>query len=301
MTEAPRILVTGGTGQVGIELSRRSGAVVAPGRAELDLANPQEIATVICSQPWTAVINAAAYTAVDKAEHDVARAWHLNAVAPAIIATETARLGIPLIQVSTDYVFDGGKVEPYLPTDATSPLGVYGASKLAGEIAVRSASPRHAIVRTAWVVSAHRANFVRTMLRLGAERDHLRVVADQQGSPTSAADLADALLAVAARLNDPAAPGGTWHFVNSGEASWHDLATAIFARSSRRGGAVPSLEPIATADYPTPARRPANSRLDTTTLERDFGIKPRPWQAALDDILAELLDGQPPGRSSMPA
>lgn len=301
MTEAPRILVTGGTGQVGIELGRRSGTVVAPGRAELDLANPHEIAAVIGSQPWTAVINAAAYTAVDKAEHDVATAWHLNAVAPAVIATETARLGIPLIQVSTDYVFDGSKAGAYLPTDATGPLGVYGASKLAGEIAVRSASPRHAIVRTAWVVSAHRANFVRTMLRLGAERDHLRVVADQHGSPTSAADLADALLAVAARLADPAVPGGTWHFVNDGEASWHDLAAAIFAGSARRGGAVPSLEAITTADYPTPARRPANSRLDTTTLERDFGIKPRPWQAALDDILAELLDGQPTGRSSRPA
>lgn len=296
MTAPARILVTGGTGQVGIELGRRSDAVFAPGRAELDLEDPQAIEAIIASQPWTAVINAAAYTAVDKAEHDVAAAWRLNAVAPAMFAAETARLGIPMIQVSTDYVFDGSKVGAYLPTDATAPLGVYGASKLAGEIAVRSASPRHAVVRTAWVVSAHRANFVKTMLRLGGERDHLHIVADQQGSPTSAADLAEALLAVAARLADSAVSGGTWHFANRGGASWLELASAIFAGAARRGLAIPSLEPIATADYPTPARRPANSRLDTTALERDFSITPRPWEEALDGILAELLDGQQPGR-----
>ena len=294
MTETRLILVTGGTGQIGIELRRRSSAVVAPGRADLDLDDPQAIAAIVAARPWAAVINTAAYTAVDKAESDVAAAWRRNADAPAILAAETARLGIPLVQVSTDYVFDGSKAGAYLPGDATAPLGVYGASKLAGEVAVRSANPRHAIVRTAWVMSAHRDNFVKTMLRLGRERDHLRVVADQHGCPTSAADIADALLVIAARLADPAGPGGTWHFVNRGEASWHELATAVFAGVARRGGAVPSIEPITTADYPTPARRPANSRLDTATLERDFGIRPRPWLAALDDILAELLDGPSP-------
>ena len=284
------ILVTGGTGQVGIELRRRSADVVAPGRTELDLDDPRTIVAIVSSRPWAAVINAAAYTDVDKAESDVASAWRINAVAPAIFAAETARLGIPLLQVSTDYVFDGGKAGAYLSDDATGPLGVYGASKLAGEIAVSSANPRHAILRTAWVVSAHRGNFVKTMLRLGGERDLLRVVADQHGCPTSAADVADTLLRIAARLAGGAAPGGTWHFVNSGEASWYDLARAVFAGSVRRGRPAPTVEPISTADYPTPARRPANSRLDTTALEHDFGIKPRSWQAALDDILAELLD-----------
>ena len=293
MSRGP-ILVTGGTGQIGIELRRRSSNVVAPGRAQLDLDDAQAISAIVAARPWAAVINTAAYTAVDKAESDVAAAWRRNAIAPAILAAETARLGIPLIQVSTDYVFDGGKAGAYLPGDATTPLGVYGASKLAGEIAVRSANSRHAIVRTAWVVSAHRDNFVKTMLRLGTERDHLRVVADQHGCPTSAADIADTLLVIAARLSDPTVPGGTWHFVNDGAASWHELAEAIFAGSARRGGTVPSIEPITTADYPTPARRPANSRLDTATLERDFAIRPRQWQAALDDILAELLDGQLP-------
>ena len=288
------ILVTGGTGQIGTELRRRSNDVVAPGRAQLDLDDPLAITAIVAARPWAAVINTAAYTAVDKAESDVAAAWRRNATAAAMLAAETARLGIPLIQVSTDYVFDGSKAGAYLPGDATAPLGVYGASKLAGEIAVRSANPRHAIVRTAWVVSAHRDNFVKTMLRLGSERDHLRVVADQHGCPTSAADIADALLVIAARLSDPTVPGGAWHFVNDGAASWHELAEAIFAGSARRGGTFPSIEPITTADYPTPARRPANSRLDTATLERDFAIRPRPWQAALDDILAELLDGQLP-------
>jgi dTDP-4-dehydrorhamnose reductase len=289
MTTSP-ILVTGGTGQVGIELRRRSPDVVAPDRAALDLDDPAALAAVIASRPWAAIINAAAYTAVDKAESDVAAAWRLNAVAPAVLATESAKAGIPLIHVSTDYVFDGSKAGFYLPGDPTGPLGVYGASKLAGEIAVRSGNPRHAILRTAWVVSAHLANFVKTMLRLGAERDHLRVVADQHGCPTTAADIADTLLTIAARMSQPNAPSGTWHFVNAGEATWHELAEAVFAGSAARGSGVPRVEAITTADYPTPARRPANSRLDTATLTRDFGVAPRPWRIALDDILAELLD-----------
>ena len=290
---AGQILVTGGSGQVGAELRRRSADVVAPDRSHLDLEDPQAIATFVASRPWAAVINAAAYTAVDKAELDVARAWQVNAVAPAVLAAETARLNIPLVQVSTDYVFDGAKREAYLPDDITGPLGVYGASKLAGEIAVRSANPRHAIIRTAWVISAHGANFVKTMLRLGAERDHLRVVSDQHGSPTSATDIADALLLIAARMADPALAGGTWHFVNRGNASWAELAEAVFAGSVMRGASAPSVEHVTTVEYPTLARRPSNSTLDTATIERDFGIQPRPWQDALDDILAELLDTQP--------
>ena len=293
MTTGP-ILVTGGTGQVGIELRRRSAQVVAPARSDLDLDDPQAITAMVASRPWVAVINAAAYTAVDKAESEVAMAWRINAVAPAILAAETARRGIPLVQVSTDYVFSGAKSGEYLPDDETGPLGVYGASKLAGEIAVRSANPRHAILRTAWVISANGSNFVKTMLRLAAERDHLRVVSDQRGSPTSAADIADTLLLMAARLSDPAVQGGTWHFVNGGEATWCELANAIFAGSARRGGPAATVEGISTADYPTAARRPANSRLSTAAIERDFGIRPRPWQDALDDILGEILDGHSP-------
>ena len=171
-----------------------------------------------------------------------------------------------------------------------APIGVYGASKEGGEQAVRTANPRHAIVRTAWVVSAHRANFVKTMLRFGAERDEMSVVADQIGCPTIAGDLAGALLTIAVRLaRDPAAPTGTYHFVNGGETSWHGFAQEIFAQASAKGLKTPgTLKAIATVDYPTPARRPANSRLSTTRLAADYGITPRPWQAALADVMAEL-------------
>lgn len=293
MTAGP-ILVTGGSGQVGIELRRRAGRVVAPDRSQLDLANPEAIAAVVASRPWSAVINAAAYTAVDQAESDVAAAWRINAVGPAVLAAETARLGIPLVHVSTDYVFGGTKDGAYLPDDPTAPLGVYGASKLAGEIAIRSANPRHAIVRTAWVISPHGANFAKTMVRLAGERDHLRIVSDQLGCPTSAGDLADALILITNRLADSETAGGTWHFVNRGDASWDVLARAIFADLARRGRPSPTVEPISTADYPTPARRPANSRLSTASSERDFGIVPRHWQDALDDILSELLDHPSP-------
>ena len=288
------ILVTGGTGQVGTELRRRSNAVVAPGRREMNLNDPAAITAMIASRPWAAVINAAAYTAVDQAESEIAVAWMANAVAPAVIAAETARLGIPLLHVSTDYVFAGDKLTPYLPNDATGPLGTYGASKLAGEIAVRCGNPAHIILRTAWVVSAHGNNFLKTMLRLGAERDRLAVVADQIGCPTGAGDIADTLLALTARMTGGYGPAGTYHFVNAGEASWHTLAEAIFAAAGQRGRRVPEVAAITTADYPTPARRPGNSRLDTASLAVTLGITPRPWRAAIDDILCELLDGRAP-------
>jgi dTDP-4-dehydrorhamnose reductase len=288
------ILVTGGSGQVGLELQRLqlpSGVVLhAPGRAEFDLESAPAIAQAVAARPWAAVINTAAYTAVDRAESDVVAAWRLNALAPAALATATAAAGIPLVHVSTDFVFDGAKEAPYVEDDAVGPLGVYGASKEGGEQAVRTANPRHVIARTAWVVSPHRANFLKTMLRLGAERPVLRVVADQRGCPTSAADLAAALLAIALRLaRDPDAPTGTFHVVNDGEATWHGLAEAIFAKAARRGRARPVVEAIGTADYPTPARRPANSRLSCAKLGAAYGLKLRPWQPAIGDILDELL------------
>ena len=284
------ILLTGGSGQVGTALRRLSPDLVAPGRAELDLSDPAAVTAIVASQPWTAVINCAAYTAVDRAEGDVVAAWQVNALAPAALAAATRAADIPLIHVSTDYVFDGAKTAPYVEEDPVAPLGVYGASKEAGEQAVRTANPRHIILRTAWVVSPDGANFIKTMLRLGAERPTLRVVADQQGCPTSAADIADAILAIVARLAQSDAPVGTYHFVNGGEATWHGLAQAVFARAEAHGRTIPTVEPIATADYPTPARRPANSRLATDRIIRHFGITPRPWHIAIDEIVDTLLE-----------
>jgi dTDP-4-dehydrorhamnose reductase len=284
----PAILVTGGTGQVGTGIVRaaRDVEIVAPGRDALNLTDPASIDRMVDSRDWAAVINCAAYTAVDKAESDRDTAFAVNAVAPGRIAEDTARRDIPLLHVSTDYVFDGDKPEPYVEGDPVAPLGVYGASKEAGERAVRDANPRHIILRTAWVISPWGQNFVRTMIRLGAERPALGVVADQVGCPTSAADIADTLLAIA---RDPSERWGTYHFVNAGEASWFDLAAAVFAHVAAAGGKTPALNPITTADYPTPARRPANSRLSTERVTQSFGITPRPWQDALDDIMAALV------------
>ena len=288
------ILITGGGGQVGTALGQHAWPEgwrpVPHTRAQLDLTDPAAIAATVASRPWAAVVNAAAYTAVDKAESEPVLAWQVNALAPAALAAACARADVPLVHVSTDYVFDGGKAGAWEVDDPTGPLGVYGASKLGGEWAVRTACPRHAIVRTAWVVSATGANFVKTMLRLGAERPALRVVADQHGSPTAAADLAAALATVAVRLaDDPAAPTGSWHFANTGATTWHGFATAIFAAAAARGRPSPSVEAIATADFPTPAKRPGNSLLSTATLTRDWGITPRPWAEALGPILDDLI------------
>ena len=289
------ILVLGGAGQVGTELQALSWpgdvSAHAPGRADLDITDPDAVAAALAARDYRAVINTAAYTAVDKAESDVVAAWRLNALAPAILAAATAERQIPLVHVSTDYVFAGTKPDgAYAPDDAIDPQSVYGASKAAGELAVRTGNPRHAIVRTAWVVSPHRGNFVKTMLRLAAERDALSVVDDQHGCPTSAADLAAALAVIARRLaTDAAAPTGTFHCVNAGDTTWRGFAEAIVAGSARRGGRSVPVKGIPTSAYPTPARRPANSRLSTDSLTEAYGIAPRPWQAALDDILDRLV------------
>ncbi|WP_028964925.1 dTDP-4-dehydrorhamnose reductase [Sphingomonas phyllosphaerae] len=288
------VLVTGANGQLGQELQRvalpAGWRVVALDRAALDLTDPAAIAAMVAERPWAAVINGAAYTAVDKAERDQVAAWQVNALAPAALAAACAAANIPLVQVSTDYVFPGDRDGAWAVDDAVAPLGVYGASKLGGELAVRTSGARHAIVRTAWVVSAHGDNFVRTMLRVGGERGHLRVVADQHGSPTSAADLADALIRIAIRLaEDAQAPTGTFHFSNAGATTWAGFAEEIFRQSGTRDGATATVEPIATADYPTPARRPANSLLAHDAIEHAYGITPRPWRDALADILDELI------------
>ncbi|UVO52289.1 dTDP-4-dehydrorhamnose reductase [Sphingomonas sp. SUN019] len=291
------ILVTGGNGQLGTELKRYpwpdGWGVFAIDIDELDLRDADAIAAMVASRPFAAVISGGAYTAVDKAEDDVATAWAVNALAPAAFAQACRTAGIPLVQVSTDYVFDGAKHGPWEVDDPVAPLGVYGASKLGGELAVRTGGVRHAIVRTSWVVSAHGNNFIKTMLRVGAERDTLRVVDDQHGAPTSAADLAAALATIAMRLaDDPALPSGTYHFSNAGETTWCGFARAIFDRAAARGGPSPTVEGIATSDYPTPATRPINSRLSHAAIEAAYAITPRPWQDALDDILDELIGTQ---------
>ncbi|MCJ2124307.1 dTDP-4-dehydrorhamnose reductase [Methylobacterium sp. J-077] len=289
------ILVLGGGGQVGTELQTLAWpdgvSVHAPSRAELDITDPGAVARTLEARDYRAVINTAAYTAVDKAESDVVEAWRLNALAPAILAAATAAKRIPLVHVSTDYVFAGTKPDgAYAPDDPIDPQSVYGASKAAGELAVRSANPRHAIVRTAWVVSPHRGNFVKTMLRLAGERDALTVVNDQHGCPTSASDLAAALAVIARRLaEDPSAPTGTFHCVNAGATTWHGFAEAIVAGAARRGGRSIPVTGIPTSAYPIPAKRPANSRLSTDSLTAAYGLAPRPWQAALDDILDRLV------------
>lgn len=292
------VLVTGANGQLGRALARAvwpvGWTVIALDRSTLDLADTSAIAALVSSgnagRPWAAVINAGAYTAVDKAESDQVAAWIVNALAPAALGAACAATGIPLVQVSTDYVFPGNRQRPWKVDDGQAPLGVYGASKLGGELAVRASGARHAIVRTAWVVSADGHNFVKTMLRIGSERATVRVVDDQVGSPTSAGDLAAALVMIAARLvEDPEAPVGTFHFSNAGATNWASFAAEIFRQSQARGGPSATVEPITTADYPSPARRPSNSLLDHAAIAKAYGIVPRPWQEALGDILDELI------------
>jgi dTDP-4-dehydrorhamnose reductase len=291
---AKAILVTGGGGQLGTELQRcawpAAYEVVAIDVADLDLTDTAAIAAKVAERDWAAVINGAAYTAVDKAESDVVTAWAVNAMAPAAFGKACAEAGIPLVQVSTDYVFAGDKQGAWEVDDPVAPLGVYGASKLGGELAVRTSGARYVIVRTAWVVSAHGNNFVKTMLRVGAERETLTVVDDQHGTPTSAADLAKALMQITVRLvEDETAPTGTFHFSNAGPITWAGFAREIFAESADRGGASAQVKGIPTSDYPTPARRPANSLLSHAAIGAAYGIHPRPWQDALSDILDELI------------
>ena len=288
------ILVTGGKGQLGIELSRFAWpdgwVVTAVDIAELDLRDTAAIAAMVASRRWSAVINAGAYTAVDKAESEVAEAWAVNALAPAAFAGACASRDIPLIQISTDYVFDGSRQGRWETGDLTNPLSVYGASKLGGELAVRTGCGRHAIVRTSWLVSAHGSNFVKTMLRLGATNERIRVVADQFGAPTSASDLAAGVGAIAMRMaGDAASPSGTFHFSNAGEATWWSFAKAIFAGAAARGRNQPEVVAIDSTDYPTPAQRPRNSLLSHWAIHDAYGITPRPWEDALSDILDELI------------
>ncbi|GAB4521615.1 MAG: dTDP-4-dehydrorhamnose reductase [Amphiplicatus sp.] len=282
-----RVLLFGANGQVGTEIRRRAGgdvAIVALDRARCDLREPGAPARAITAEACDAVVNAAAYTAVDRAESEPDLAARVNAEAPREMAVAAAAKGVPLVHLSTDYVFDGAAARPYREDDPVAPLGVYGATKLKGEEAVAAAGGAHAILRLSWVFSAHGSNFVKTMLRLARERPALRVVADQRGKPTPAAGAAEAaLLAARALLADPAKTG-LYHFAGDAPASWADFAEAIMAEA---GLAVP-VERIATADFPTPARRPKWSVLDTAKFERVFARPAPSWRAGLRAVVAEL-------------
>jgi len=290
-----RLLLLGGTGQVGHEFQSltfpKCTDVVTPAHADCDLKDPTAIAALIAGGPWDAVINAAAYTNVDRAESEKSVAYAVNADAPAHLAVETERRAIPLIHISTDYVFDGNKNMPYVETDAPGPLNVYGASKLAGERAVAANNPRHVILRTSWVYSPHGHNFVKTILRLAGERDRLTVVDDQRGCPTAAGDVAlacrDIALLCAAQAEE--VPYGLYHFAGSGEASWCEFATTIVDFAGPRLARRPQIVPIATIDYPTAAVRPADTRLNCSAIGSAFGLKQRPWREGLRVTMAELL------------
>lgn len=287
------ILITGGEGQVGRSLQALTWPhdvrLHAPSSQNLDITSAEGVSAIFAKQDYACVINCAAHTAVDRAEIEVARAFAINALGPALLADATRAAGIPMLQVSTDYVFDGSQDGFYREDAATCPISVYGASKLAGEQATRMGNARSIVLRTAWVVSPHRSNFLKTMLRLARERDRLDIVSDQTGCPTSAKDIAEALQIIALRMMaDEHAPTGIFHFVNSGSTSWAGLARHIIAAAEDRLEAAPSVHGITTAGYPTPARRPANSRLDCSAIGQAYGIKPRPWQAAITEIVKEV-------------
>jgi dTDP-4-dehydrorhamnose reductase len=290
-----RFLLLGGTGQVGEEFGTlrlpKDVEVVAPSRAALDLKDASAITHIISAERWSTVINAAAYTDVDRAEREEPLALAVNAKAPALLAAETGLRGIPLVHISTDYVFDGRKGSPYVEEDEPAPLNAYGRSKLAGEHGVRAGNRRHVILRTSWVYSPYRKNFVRTILRLAAEQERLTIVADQRGCPTAARDIAYACLDIAMRCvsERDRTPYGTYHFAGAGEATWYEFAAIIVDLAADRLSRKPRVVPIGTVDYPTPALRPSDSRLDCSAIVRTLGIAPRPWRESLADTIDYLL------------
>lgn len=277
------LLVFGRSGQVATEL-RRQAEVTALGREDADLTDPDACAAAILAARPSAVINAAAYTAVDRAEEEEALATVINGEAPGAMARTCAKLAIPFLHVSTDYVFDGSGDAPWHPEDTPAPINAYGRSKLAGETAIRDAGGHWAVLRTSWVFSPHGTNFVKTMLRLSETRDALSVVEDQIGGPTPASGIAAALLSMA-RAMQAGQGGGLYHYAGAPATSWKCFARETFERAGRQV----SVTGIPTVDYPTPAQRPLNSRLDCSRLEADFGISPPDWRDALSQTLKELI------------
>ncbi len=289
------LLLTGAGGQLGHEVARQAAvhglSIRAFARAELDITDRTAVDGAVGALKPKVIVNAAAYTAVDKAESDRAAAFAVNCDGPAHLAGAAERHGAAILHVSTDYVFDGTKQGAYVETDPVAPLGAYGESKEAGEAAVRAATDRHIILRTAWVFGAHGSNFVKTMLRLGRERDQLRVVDDQTGCPTYAADLAEVVLHLARRVADDAMPQdgfGTFHCAAGPQTTWCGFARTIFELSASRLGKVPQVQAIPTSAYPTPAKRPANSALDCSRLQRVHGLDLPPWPDALGRMLDRL-------------
>lgn len=284
-----RAIVTGAGGMTGSELVReareRGWDCTGFSRSELDITDPFAVARAMVGAKPDIVFNAAAYTAVDAAESAPEAAMLVNAEGARILSRACSKSGAVIVHISTDYVFDGKASQPYLPTDTVNPLGVYGKTKLAGEIAVQEEADRYVIVRTSWVHCQRGHNFVRTMLQAGAARPELRVVNDQHGSPTSAADLAGALLTAAGVALSAPSLTGTFHFTNSGVTTWYEFAKAIF---EIRGVKAPRITPVATSEYPTAACRPAWSALDTTSFQQTFGVTPRPWRDALCDTLERI-------------
>ena len=289
-----RIAVTGSKGQVATSLLERvppETKVVALGRPAFDLADRAGVLAGLEAARPHVIVNAAAYTAVDKAESEQAEALKVNGEGAGHVAEAAARLGVPLLHLSTDYVFDGALDRPYREDDPTSPTGAYGRSKLIGEQKVAERCQNSVILRLAWVYSPFGTNFVRTMLRLNETRDEVGVVADQRGNPTSALDIADALIAIAARVKDDSSPAlrGVFHMTGSGEGTWADFAESIFDEAAARGRRLTRVKRIATADYPTPARRPANSRLDNEKLARVYGFRLPAWRGSVAVCCARLL------------
>lgn len=287
-----RVLVIGGSGQVGRALAEILGDCCAtPSRSGADLRDPASLRRWVHGETWDAVVNAAAYTDVDGAETNRETAFAVNAAGAGTLAALTEAARIPVIHLSTDYVFDGEKATPYVENDPVAPLSVYGRSKEAGERAIREATARHFIIRTSWVFSPFGRNFVKTMLRLATESDTVRVVDDQWGNPTAAHEIANAVAAVCHALNSETGvpPYGTYHFAGAGSTSWAGFAEAVFSLSAARGGPVARVEPIPSAAYPTAARRPANSRLDTGLFQKTFGVAPSVWENTLGRTLDRLI------------
>lgn len=296
-----RVLLLGAGGQVGREIAAlapgRVAALAAFDRAGLDITDPDALGAALAAHRPDVVINAAAYTAVDRAESEPEAANLVNAEAPGLIARACAAHGARLIHLSTDYVFDGSKAGAYVEDDPVAPLGVYGASKEAGERAVRERLEAHLIVRTSWVYGIYGANFLKTMLRLAQTRDRLTVVADQHGCPTATRDIAEGLLAGAAALHEGRLAPGTYHLAGTGVTTWHGFASVILAHAATHTGRHPEVAPIVTADYPTPARRPANSQLSSDKLAGALGFRAAPWQRRAAEVVDALLGAAAPQAS----
>jgi dTDP-4-dehydrorhamnose reductase len=286
-----KLLVIGANGQLGWEFCRQGKNqginVLGLDLPDFDITEPSEVKKAVGQAGVSLVINASAYTAVDTAESEPEVAFAVNRDGAAYLATSCDEIGIPLIHISTDYVFDGSKKSPYLETEPVSPLGIYGKSKAAGETEIRNILKQHIIIRTAWLYGLHGHNFVKTMLRLGKEKEILSVVADQYGCPTYAADLADAILMIATQISEKHdITWGTYHYCGKGVTSWHDFAQEIFDLANRYDKfQVKGLIPITTSEYPTSAKRPENSSMDCSLITRNFGISLRPWQESLADMV----------------